>query len=159
MSNAQKHTRRQIKDLVVANAMRSEAYRAGLQTDPKAMVEKQLGRLLPENFKVELLYEDKDTLYVVLPPNFPEDEDWEEDMIPENKKLPATLTLAESLNGKTGGAIRRAEGKPEKAKEEKAEELETVEALSEADLENIAGGFAETHVNSCLGSGSMTSNA
>ncbi len=155
MSKSQKLTRRQIKDLVVANAMRSEAYRTGLLADPKAMVEKQLGRLLPENFKVELLYEDADTLYVVLPPTFPEDEDWEEEGAGQSVQPPkADLTeVVSHHNESLPGHYQRHE------QEWQTPEIEDVHLLSEADLEHIAGGFAETHVNSCLGSGSMTSNA
>lgn len=155
MSNSQKLTRRQIKDLVVANAMRSEAYRTGLLADPKAMVEKQLGRLLPESFNVELLYEDADTLYIILPPSFPEDAEQEEDGVGQSIQS-LQPTLAEAL---TADLEKPSTARLSVSKTEQAPELEDVQSLSEADLEHIAGGFAETHVNSCLGSGSMTSNA
>lgn len=154
MSKSQKLTRRQIKDLVVANAMRSEAYRTGLLADPKATVEKQIGRLLPESFKVELLYEDTDTLYIVLPPAFPGDEEWEEDTGrgAQTAKLDLTEAISQRDESSLGYHHRTEQGK-------QMPEIEDVHSLSEADLEHIAGGFAETHVNSCLGSGSMTSNA
>ena len=155
MSKSQKLTRRQIKDLVVANAMRSEAYRTGLLADPKAMVEKQLGRLLPESFKVELLYEDTDTLYIVLPPTFPEDEEWEEEGASQGvQAAQPSLTEAISRRDESSSSYQR-----RTEQEHQMPEIEDVHSLSEADLEHIAGGFAETHVNSCLGSGSMTSNA
>ena len=151
----QKLTRRQIKDLVVANAMRSEAYRTGLRADPKAMVEKQLGRLLPDYFKVELLYEDSDTLYVVLPPSFPGDEEWDEDRADrDTQSIQTSVDGAISNNQKNFGHDAQ-----NNFYTGHTPEIEDVQSLSEADLEHIAGGFAETHVNSCLGSGSMTSNA
>ena len=155
MSKSQKLTRRQMKDLVVANAMRSEAYRTGLLADPKAMVEKQLGRLLPESFKVELLYEDVDTLYIVLPPAFPEDEQWEEEGASQGAQAPQP-NLTEVVPHRDESS----KNYPRQTEQERQmPEIEDVHSLSEADLEHIAGGFAETHVNSCLGSGSMTSNA
>lgn len=155
MSKSQKLTRRQIKDLVVVNAMRSEAYRAGLLADPKATVEKQLGQLLPEGFNVELLYEDADTMYVVLPPNFPEDEIWEEARHDE-ETAPTPLRACDVMQE---DSRRNQEFSQHRHVALNEVEVTDVESLSEADLESIAGGFAETHVNSCLGSGSMTSNA
>ena len=76
--NAKRYTRRQVRDLIVAKAMKDEAFRAGLLADPKGVVERQINGLLPDSFEVEILHEDSRKLFIVLPPNFPEDDELEE---------------------------------------------------------------------------------
>lgn len=78
VAKANRYTRRQVRDLIVAKAMKDEAFRVGLLADPKGVVERQINGLLPDDFEVEILHEDSRKLFIVLPPNFPEDDELDE---------------------------------------------------------------------------------
>ncbi|MFN8059110.1 MAG: NHLP leader peptide family RiPP precursor [Vicinamibacterales bacterium] len=63
---SQKITRGEIQDLVSKFAAESPKYRQALITDPKSVIEKQLGTSLGSTI-VKAVVENADTVYVVVP--------------------------------------------------------------------------------------------
>lgn len=70
--------RQEFEAKIIAKAWRDAAFRAKLEADPKAVVAEELSALkgagvkLPDTFKVTVVHETPDQMYLVIPPN-PED--------------------------------------------------------------------------------------
>ena len=60
-------TRGQLWDKVVEQAQNNPKYHALLTTDPRALMEMQLGTKIPDNVNIKVLEEASDTYYIVLP--------------------------------------------------------------------------------------------
>jgi hypothetical protein len=60
-------TRGQLWDKVVEQAAKNPKYLAQLKSDPRGLMEKQLGTSIPKNVNVKVLEESADTYYIVLP--------------------------------------------------------------------------------------------
>ena len=59
--------RAQMESRLVQRSIEDEAFRQRLIEDPKAAVEEELGRQLPEGVRVVAVEETSDTIYLVLP--------------------------------------------------------------------------------------------
>ena len=84
--------RRELEAHLIGRALRDEAFRRELTTDPRAALESELARLhleirLPETLQVRVLEERPDVLYLVLPP----------DLAPQEP--PSDQELLEALRG------------------------------------------------------------
>ena len=53
---------------LIEKAMKDPAFRAKLIADPKAVIEKELGRKLPDGVKVRVLEDSATAVHLVLPP-------------------------------------------------------------------------------------------
>lgn len=62
-------TRKDLEVHLITRAFKDEEFRSELLANPKAVVEKELGTKLPEEFKINVLEETETTLYMVLPSN------------------------------------------------------------------------------------------
>ncbi|MBH8562238.1 NHLP leader peptide family RiPP precursor [Nostoc sp. CENA67] len=62
-------TRKDLEIHLITCALKNEGFRQELITNPKAVVEKQIGTKLPEELEIKVLEETEDTLYMVLPCN------------------------------------------------------------------------------------------
>ncbi|GAA6615657.1 NHLP leader peptide family RiPP precursor [Scytonema sp. NUACC26] len=60
-------TRKDFEIRLIAKAWTDEAFRQQLLSNPKAVVEQELGSALPEGTKVEIIPEPANTLCIVLP--------------------------------------------------------------------------------------------
>ena len=59
--------RQEMERRLIAKSLEDEAFRQRLIEDPKAAVERELGKRLPEEVRVVALEETQDTIYLVLP--------------------------------------------------------------------------------------------
>jgi len=62
-------TRKDLEIHLITRALKDEAFKRELLTNPKAVVEKELGAKLPEELEINVIEETEDTLYMVLPCN------------------------------------------------------------------------------------------
>jgi len=60
-----------VRDALVREALKDEAFRESLLANPKFAVERALGTTLPDRLEVVLLRETQDLMYIVLPKEFP----------------------------------------------------------------------------------------
>jgi hypothetical protein len=60
-------TRGQLADKIVEQAQKNPKYYDMLKSDPRGLMEKQLGVAIPANVNVKVLEETPDTYYIVLP--------------------------------------------------------------------------------------------
>lgn len=60
-------TRGQLWDKVVEQAQKNPKYHAMLMSDPRGLLEKQLGTAIPKTVNIKVLEETPDTYYIVLP--------------------------------------------------------------------------------------------
>jgi hypothetical protein len=60
-------TRGQLADSIVEQAKKNPKYYEMLMTDPRGLMEKQLGTEIPKNVNIKVLQETEDTYYIVLP--------------------------------------------------------------------------------------------
>ena len=60
-------TRGEMNDLIAGFANKNADYRKALLSNPKDIVERQLGTDLPESLKVAVVEDTPDTLHIVLP--------------------------------------------------------------------------------------------
>ena len=60
-------TRGQLWDKIVEQAQKNPKYSAMLKSDPRSLLEKQLGTAIPKSVNIKLLEESPDTYYIVLP--------------------------------------------------------------------------------------------
>ena len=60
-------TRGQLWDKIVEQAQRNPKYYAALKSDPRSLMEKQLGTAIPKSLNIKVLEETPDTYYIVLP--------------------------------------------------------------------------------------------
>src|SRR4029079_15805097 len=60
-------TRGQLWDKIVEQAAKSPKYYAQLKSDPRGLMEKQLGTSIPKTVNVKVVEEANDTYYIVLP--------------------------------------------------------------------------------------------
>jgi len=60
-------TRGQLWDKVVEQAQKNPKYHAALKSDPRGLLEKQLGTAIPKSVNIKVLEESPDTYYIVLP--------------------------------------------------------------------------------------------
>ena len=60
-------TRGQLWDKVVEQAAKNPKYLAQLKSDPRSLMEKQLGTSIPRDVNIKVLEESADTYYIVLP--------------------------------------------------------------------------------------------
>lgn len=67
-------SRGEILDIIARFAARNRFYREALLENPRAVLEKQMNRPLPEHFTVKVVEETADTVYLVVP-YVPEDGD------------------------------------------------------------------------------------
>jgi hypothetical protein len=65
--------RKDVRDALVREALKDEAFRESLLANPKFAVERALGTTLPDRLEVVLLRETDDLMYIVLPKEFPSD--------------------------------------------------------------------------------------
>lgn len=66
-NNQPGETRKDFEIQMIAKAWTDEAFKQQLLSNPKAVVEKELGEALPEGMNVEIIQEPANTLYIVLP--------------------------------------------------------------------------------------------
>ncbi len=59
--------RQQLETNIAVQAYKDESYKQKLLNNPKELYEQELGIALPENTKVQVLQENADTIYLVLP--------------------------------------------------------------------------------------------
>ena len=59
-------TRRDMEADIIARAMKDEEFARELRADPRAVIEREVGKL-PEGIEIKLVEETPDTLYLVLP--------------------------------------------------------------------------------------------
>ena len=60
-------TRGQLWDKVVEQAQKNPKYYDMLMSDPRGLMQKQLGTAIPDNVNIQVLEETPDTYYIVLP--------------------------------------------------------------------------------------------
>jgi hypothetical protein len=60
-------TRGQLWDKIVEQAQKNPKYLQQLKSDPRGLMEKQLGTSIPKNVNIKVLEEANDTYYIVLP--------------------------------------------------------------------------------------------
>ncbi len=60
-------TRAEIERTLVQRSLQDEDFRRRLLDDPKAVVEQELGKRLPEGVQVRVVEETAETIYLVLP--------------------------------------------------------------------------------------------
>jgi hypothetical protein len=70
-------SRKEVRDAIVAMALRDEEFRESLLANPKSAVERALGKTLDDGLEVYLLQEDEETMYIVLP----------KELAPKNEEL------------------------------------------------------------------------
>jgi hypothetical protein len=61
-------TRRDLEARIIARAWEDGRYAEELRTNPKAVLERELGRALPDGVEVTVLEETPTSLYLVVPP-------------------------------------------------------------------------------------------
>jgi len=59
--------RAEMERRLVERSLQDESFRRRLLDDPKAVVEQELGRRLPESIEVKVVQESAQTIYLVLP--------------------------------------------------------------------------------------------
>jgi len=57
-----------VEQALIRKSIEDESFRGRLLADPKATIEQELGRKLPEDLEVRVLEETQETVYLVLPP-------------------------------------------------------------------------------------------
>lgn len=62
-------TRKNLEIHLITRALKDEAFRHELITNPKAVIEEELGTKLPDELEIKVLEETEDTIYMVLPCN------------------------------------------------------------------------------------------
>jgi Nitrile hydratase, alpha chain len=60
-------TRGQLWDKIVEQAQKNPKYHQQLMSDPRSLMEKQLGTVIPKSVNIKVLEEANDTYYIVLP--------------------------------------------------------------------------------------------
>jgi hypothetical protein len=60
--------RAEIEQRLVQRSVEDESFRQSLLSDPRAVVEQELGTPLPEGMEIRAVEETADTIYLVLPP-------------------------------------------------------------------------------------------
>ena len=60
-------TRGQLWDKIVEQAQKNPKYHSMLKSDPRGLLEKQLGTAIPKSVNIKVIEEGADTYYVVLP--------------------------------------------------------------------------------------------
>lgn len=65
--NQPEQTRKDFEVSLVAKAWTNEAFKQQLLDNPRAAVEQELGKQLPEGMNVQIIQEPANTLYIVLP--------------------------------------------------------------------------------------------
>jgi len=60
-------TRGQLWDKIVEQAQNNPKYYAMLKSDPRALMEKQLGTAIPASVNIKVIEETADTYYIVVP--------------------------------------------------------------------------------------------
>jgi hypothetical protein len=60
-------TRGQLWDKIVEQAQKSPKYYEMLKSDPRGLMEKQLGTTIPKSVNIKILEETPETYYIVLP--------------------------------------------------------------------------------------------
>jgi len=59
--------RQQFEQKLIEKAMKDESFRKQLIENPKDVIEAEFGRKIPEFFKINVIEEDAQTVYLVLP--------------------------------------------------------------------------------------------
>jgi hypothetical protein len=67
MTEAASGGRAEVERRIVQRSLQDDAFRKRLLSDPKAVVEEELGTRLPEGIRVRAVEESADTIYLVLP--------------------------------------------------------------------------------------------
>jgi hypothetical protein len=67
MTEAASGGRAEVERRIVQRSLQDDAFRQRLLSDPKAVVEEELGTRLPEGIRVRAVEESADTIYLVLP--------------------------------------------------------------------------------------------
>ena len=66
MAGQAPRTRRDMEADIIARALKDEGFARALRADPKAVIEREVGKL-PAGIEVKVVEETPDTLYLVLP--------------------------------------------------------------------------------------------
>jgi hypothetical protein len=67
MTEAASGGRAEVERRIVQRSLQDDAFRQRLLSDPKAVVEEELGTRLPEGIRVRAVEESAETIYLVLP--------------------------------------------------------------------------------------------
>jgi hypothetical protein len=59
--------RKQLEQKLIEKAMKDESFRKQLIENPKEVIEAEFGKKIPESIKINVLEEDAQTVYLVLP--------------------------------------------------------------------------------------------
>ena len=59
--------RQQLEQQLIEKAMKDESFRKQLIENPGAAIEAEFGRKIPESIKINVLEEDANTVYLILP--------------------------------------------------------------------------------------------
>lgn len=60
--------RKKLEEQIIGNALKDDLFRKRLVENPKIVFEQEMGINLPETLKIIILQEDKNNVYLVLPP-------------------------------------------------------------------------------------------
>ncbi|MEI6455682.1 MAG: NHLP leader peptide family RiPP precursor [bacterium] len=52
---------------IIEKAMKDESFRSRLKSDPRGAIESEMGIKIPQSLKIEIMEEDRDTVYLILP--------------------------------------------------------------------------------------------
>ncbi|KYC40662.1 hypothetical protein WA1_23750 [Scytonema hofmannii PCC 7110] len=58
-----------LEERIIAKAMNDEAYKQQLMSNPRLIIEQELGRSWPQEVEIEVVQQTKKKVYLVLPPN------------------------------------------------------------------------------------------
>lgn len=67
MADQQKMTRNELEAKLVAHAWQDEAFKQELISNPRAVLEREIGQEVPESTDIRVLEETGNTLYLVIP--------------------------------------------------------------------------------------------
>ncbi len=67
MMNDQLEQRNQLQNKLIEKALKDDSFRKALVTSPKETLEAEYKMKIPEHFKIQVLEEDANTIYLVLP--------------------------------------------------------------------------------------------
>ncbi len=67
MADQQKITRNELEAKLVAQAWKDEAFKQELISNPKVVLERELGQKMPESTDIQVLEETGNAFYIVLP--------------------------------------------------------------------------------------------
>ena len=69
--------RQQLEQMLIEKAMKDESFRKQLIENPKEVIEAEFGKKIPESIKINVLEEDAQTVYLILPQVSPQNSEME----------------------------------------------------------------------------------